>query len=219
MTVAQTVVVVAMMLLGVCSVQAGSFTPTTEGKKIIEYGWDSQNPAYIRAHLSEMEKGPFDGVVILTPKYAKPGERRQSLGWLVFGKERFQPADYEYLLPDLRAIHSKKLTDNYLETVAQRAHVPNAEWSDDKGWETICHNAAVMAMLAREGHCLGLTFDPEEYGDTPFWTASQLPAVKEGRLTIEQCRHLALERAAVSSSAPSTESFPIFSSSAISALR
>jgi len=36
-------------------------------KKLIEYGWDVPNPAYIRANIREMEKRPFDGLIFRLP--------------------------------------------------------------------------------------------------------------------------------------------------------
>ena len=32
-------------------------------KKLIEYGWDSQTPAFIAEHIRDMEKRPFDGLI------------------------------------------------------------------------------------------------------------------------------------------------------------
>ena len=36
-------------------------------KKLIEYGWDVPQPAYIRANIREMEKKPFDGLIFRLP--------------------------------------------------------------------------------------------------------------------------------------------------------
>ena len=36
------------------------------GKKLIEYGWDARSPAYVVEHIREMEKRPFDGIVVQT---------------------------------------------------------------------------------------------------------------------------------------------------------
>ncbi len=33
-------------------------------KKLIEYGWDVPTPAYVKEHIQEMEKRPFDGVIM-----------------------------------------------------------------------------------------------------------------------------------------------------------
>ena len=42
-------------------------------KKLIEFGWDEPDTAFLRAHLGEMEKTPFDGCVYLlrSPRAAK----------------------------------------------------------------------------------------------------------------------------------------------------
>src|SRR5436190_5623883 len=155
--------------------QAAEFTPATQGKKLIEYGWDCPDAAFVHAHLKEMEARPFDGVVIRTPKPAPPGQRGRSLGWLVFGKDRFAPSDYQHLLPDLRAIKSEKLTDNFIQVISKPG---NVEWDDDSGWNTICHNGAIMAMLAKQANCVGIMLDPEEYGKEPLWSGTELTALK-----------------------------------------
>ena len=43
---------------------AASWTPSTDGKKLIEYGWDCPTPFYVRQHVETMEQRPFDGIVI-----------------------------------------------------------------------------------------------------------------------------------------------------------
>src|SRR5438093_1619249 len=40
-------------------------------KKLIEFGWDEPDTAFMRAHVREMEKSPFDGCVFHI-MYAKP---------------------------------------------------------------------------------------------------------------------------------------------------
>jgi len=46
-------------------------------KKLIEYGWDSQTPAFIAEHIREMEKRPFDGLIFrLAGGTRKPSARR-----------------------------------------------------------------------------------------------------------------------------------------------
>src|SRR4051794_16415984 len=32
--------------------------------KLIEYGWDSPSAEFVRTHIAEMERRPFDGVVV-----------------------------------------------------------------------------------------------------------------------------------------------------------
>ncbi len=184
--------------------------PEHTAKKIIEYGWDCPDPAFVHAHLHEMEQRPFDGLVMRLPKAAPPGQRGGSLGWRVFGHERFVPADYEYLLPHLRAIRSDKLTDNFIQVIARPGDV---DWDDDAGWDTIYHNIGVMAMLAKEGHCVGLMLDPEEYGKLPLWTFEGSSSAKH--LTLEQAHKLAIRRGeqfikAVNARLPTTQILCLF---------
>ena len=46
-------------------------------KKLIEYGWDVPTPAFVREHIREMEKRPFDGVMM---RLAGPQQGRVFLG-------------------------------------------------------------------------------------------------------------------------------------------
>jgi hypothetical protein len=38
-------------------------------KKIIEYGWDVPYPGFIRDHIREMEKRPFEGILFRTEDF------------------------------------------------------------------------------------------------------------------------------------------------------
>ena len=35
--------------------------------KLIEYGWDTPGPEFVRTHIVEMERRPFDGVIVRLP--------------------------------------------------------------------------------------------------------------------------------------------------------
>src|SRR5687768_13266008 len=53
-----------LLLAIACVFAAASFTPAqTTRKKLIEFGWDEPDPAFMRKHIAEMEKSPFDGTV------------------------------------------------------------------------------------------------------------------------------------------------------------
>src|SRR3954470_540542 len=43
---------------------------TVAGKRLIEFGWDEPDTAFLRRHLAEMRATPFDGCVFHT-KYLK----------------------------------------------------------------------------------------------------------------------------------------------------
>jgi len=50
-----------------CAALLASVRPTDAAKldtKLIEHGWDMPYPTFIRDHVREMEKRPFDGVVL-----------------------------------------------------------------------------------------------------------------------------------------------------------
>ena len=51
-----------------------------KNKKIINYGQDWPNTAYIRAHIQEMEQRPYDGIVIAISKKREP-EAPSAASW------------------------------------------------------------------------------------------------------------------------------------------
>jgi len=55
------------------------------GKKLIEFGWDEPNPAFMKAHLAEMERTPFDGCVFHV-NYSKAGGGTGSFTWKCWGQ-------------------------------------------------------------------------------------------------------------------------------------
>lgn len=145
-------------------------TSTTNGKKLIEYGWDCPDTAYVRDHIREMEKRPFDGVVIRpTFPATQPGKRASSLGRTPFQRRRFEPAEYEHCIDDLKDTHFEKFTDNFIQVLSQPGDVG---WEDDEGWNAIAHNVGVLAKIARAGKCAGLMLDPEEYGPNKIWSGA-----------------------------------------------
>lgn len=50
----------ATLLLLASSASAQSTPPM---KKLIEFGWDEPDTAFLRKHITQMEKTPFDGTV------------------------------------------------------------------------------------------------------------------------------------------------------------
>jgi hypothetical protein len=56
-----------------------ALTPQQDGKKLIEFGWDEPDPAFMRAHAEQMEKSPFDGCVF----------HLNGFTWEVWGAKKF----------------------------------------------------------------------------------------------------------------------------------
>ncbi|MDH7603166.1 MAG: hypothetical protein QHI38_13590 [Armatimonadota bacterium] len=130
-------------------------------KKIIEYGWDVPDTSYLREHIREMEKIPFDGVVFKMNPRGFPG---REFGWRAFSRERF---DFEHMKPnidDLKATKFRRFRDNFVQLTVYPGDV---DWFDPE-WSNIAHNCALLARAARLAGCKGIMFDPEAYGK-PIW--------------------------------------------------
>ncbi len=127
--------------------------PVTSGKKVVEYGWDAPTPAYLAAHLGDMEKRPFDGILFHLEAKANVLEPKA--------------LDESQLAKDLEAIdriHWKKFSDNFLMMFA----AAKQDWFDDQQWKTIEQNTRLVARAAKRAKCVGVCFDPEPYGANPW---------------------------------------------------
>jgi hypothetical protein len=152
----------AIVTFLVSLVVSPSTAQTRPAVKLIEYGWDSPRPEFVRTHIREMERRPFDGVIM-----------RLSDG----GGDVFQPHawDAEKLapqLPVLRDIQWQSFDSNFLAMYA----ASSMDWYNDTDWGGVVTHAAFMARAARACRCTGLMFDPEPYGPSPWTYADQVHA-------------------------------------------
>jgi hypothetical protein len=145
------------------------FAPTPVGKKLIEYGWDAPGPDDVKAHVRDMEKRPFDGIVIRPTEPPQPGKRAGSIGRRAFSKKPFEPAEYQHNIDTLKSVKFEKFTDNFIQLVSG-----DLDFYDD--WDACLHNVGVLAMIAKQTGCVGLMFDPEQYGPNRLWTYDEKPA-------------------------------------------
>jgi hypothetical protein len=160
-------IVILSLVLFSCAACSSSFEPSTQGKKLISYGQDWPNAAYVRAHITEMEKRPFDGLVLALSKTREPQTGGESVGFSAWGKARIEYADYLQWVEDLKATAFKKFTDNF---VAVESQPGDADWFSDQEFASVTHNLAVVARAAKQGGCKGIEFDPEEYGPNKIWS-------------------------------------------------
>lgn len=130
---------------------AQNATPT---KKLIEFGWDEPDTAYMRQHIASMELSPFDGCV-----YHLPGDYL----WQTWGKRTFTDAELAGALDDLKNTPFKRFTHNFLRFNVTPGDV---DWFDD--FAPILANAKLAAKIAREGKSAGILFDVEQYSGQPF---------------------------------------------------
>ncbi|HEY2951098.1 MAG TPA: hypothetical protein VGK40_00870 [Verrucomicrobiae bacterium] len=126
-------------------------------KTLIEFGWDEPSTDFLRKHLAEMERTPFDGCVFHVD-YHKPGGGKGSFTWACWGTNAFAEADLERAFEDLRAIRSERFKHNFLRFNTTPA---NLDWFDDHS--AVLANAWLAARLARAGKCPGILFDIEQY--------------------------------------------------------
>ena len=127
--------------------------------KLIEYGWDSPSPEFVRTHIGEMERRPFDGVIVRLPDG----------GGDVFQPARWNAETLALQLPILRDIKWQSFDSNFLAMYA----TSSMDWYDDGDWRAVTEHAAFMARAAREARCRGVMFDPEPYGPSPWSYSSQ----------------------------------------------
>jgi hypothetical protein len=180
--------IAGFIFFGSCSracAEAPAHEPTTRDKKLIQYGWDTPDTAYLRKHLKRMEESsPFDGLVIAARALAGEGKLggTDSLAWTAFQRKRFTPDNYEHAIADLKASTSKKFTDNFLALISQTDM--DFDWFDDAAWADVMHNIRIMARVAKAGHCVGLMFDPEEYAG-PIWSYGRMPELTRAKHTYD----------------------------------
>src|SRR5256714_7977598 len=132
------VALVAVLWGGALLAQAGE-------KKLIEFGWDEPDTAFMRAHVHEMEQMPFDGCVFHVT-YDKPDGSKGSFMNECWSARSFAAAELHAAREDLKATRFEKFTDNFL-----RFNVcpGDLEWFDDKGFSAVVSNARLAAQMAR----------------------------------------------------------------------
>jgi hypothetical protein len=126
-------------------------------KKLIEFGWDEPDTAFMREHANEMEQTPFDGCVFHV-SYRKPAGGQGSFTWEAWGRRAFTSADLQPALDDLKAAPFLRWTNNFLRFNTAPAKL---DWFDD--YSAVINNARLAAAFARETSCPGLLFDIEQY--------------------------------------------------------
>src|SRR4051812_23870148 len=80
-------------------------------KKLIEFGWDEPDTQFLRDHIVEMEKAPFDGCVFHAQD-TRPNGKRGDFMWECWGKQAFTWEQLRPALEELKATRFQKFTDN-----------------------------------------------------------------------------------------------------------
>lgn len=130
-----------------------SFAQKTEEKKLIEFGWDYPRSGFIKDHIDQMQKTPFDGVVFSF----------DSGIYNAFDSTKLPDSVFDYNV--LSKIHWQKLTDNFL--FVRGAGHSGPHWLDDRAWNTIVQNLTKVSKALALSKAKGIGFDPEYYYKDP----------------------------------------------------
>jgi hypothetical protein len=154
-------------LLGI-SAKYVSTQPEKQSKKLIEYGWDVPVPSFVRKNIQQMEKTPFEGIVI------QPQEGKQ-----IFLRKPYNQEKFTQDMEDLKATKFSKFTDNFILMWATAEE--EWDWFSESDWKASEHNIRLFAQTAKAGKFVGVAFDPEPYKDfgTSPWSYPDLPSSKE----------------------------------------
>src|SRR5690348_6599876 len=91
----------SVLLLLVSTMLCNSAPTQPAAKRLIEFGWDEPDTAFMRQHIADMEKTPFDGCVFHA--YTKdPAGKRGDFLWGCWSKKAFTEDQLQASLDDLR---------------------------------------------------------------------------------------------------------------------
>ncbi|MGQ9732464.1 MAG: hypothetical protein ACUVX8_14480 [Candidatus Zipacnadales bacterium] len=125
--------------------------------KLIEFGWDEPDTAFMREHIREMEHTPFDGCVFHVT-CVDADRKPVNFTWECWGRKTFTEEQLRHAVADLQALDSKTFTQNWLRFNVTPGDV---DWFED--FSPVLANARLAAQIARQGNCPGLLFDIESY--------------------------------------------------------
>ncbi len=132
------IAVLCVALAGLAAAQEPAKKPDPwEGKKLIEWGWDEPGTKFMRENVEKMEQLPFDGLV-----FHADSSRGGSLNWEMWGTRKFETAEFQHTVDDLRATRFRRLTERFLRVNVTPGTV---DWFDDAGWNTVLANFGLAA--------------------------------------------------------------------------
>lgn len=135
---------------------ARSAEGSPEGKKLIEFGWDEPDTAFMREHTAQMDATPFNGCIYHI-RSRQPGGKYADFVWSCWGKQAFTAQQVQDAIDDLRATRFERLRHNLLRFNVTPGDL---DWFED--YSAVINNARLAARVAREGG-VGILFDIEQY--------------------------------------------------------
>lgn len=164
--------VITLTVLSVCEFASAADPPTVNhasGQKLIEFG-SAPSSAYLKDHIREVEKVPFDGIVLdLRKNGSNFGDTRDWFSWSdVWGTTKLREEDFSESIAEIKSIQFKRFTDNFFRFNAVNGR---SDWFDQE--YAVNDNIRLLARLAKQCGMKGILLDPEAYQGTPFSYAAQ----------------------------------------------
>jgi hypothetical protein len=136
-------------------------------KKLIDFGWNSPSPSFLRDNLARIEKVGFDGVGIKIPDEAGSG--------YIFDVKKYpeiKPQEREKQARILASVpKSKTLTHNFLVIHG----TSTLDWFSDADWSVAEEHLRWCARTAKKAGLAGLIWDAEPYNGFPCWSYASQP--------------------------------------------
>jgi hypothetical protein len=124
-------------------------------------------PAYLRDHIREMEKRPFDGVILRVSDEAGAGN--------VFDVKKWSAIPLEARACELQVCAQippgKTFTDNFLAIYG----ASTMDWFSETDWKRVLEHVRFAAKAAKAARCKGICWDPEPYGGINPWRYREQP--------------------------------------------
>lgn len=167
-------IAVLLVSLSIAAAQPASLPQRSggQGKRLIEFGWDEPDTAFMRKHAAQMDATPFDGCVYHFRLRQPDGQDGDAL-WACWGRQAFTEEQVQHAIDDLKATRFKRLRHNFLRFNVTPADL---DWFDD--YSAVINNARLSARIAREGG-VGILFDTEQYTAQLFDYAKQRDAASK----------------------------------------
>jgi len=163
---------VALLLSTLSGCQAAGGADREGGRfHVVECGHSSPDTLYYARNLKDLERRGHNGtsLYVMWPREKAGnlgmGSLNDCLNWRTWTNVRITDEMIADAIADLRGAQSGHFTSNMIPIFTHpRETSRSMDWYNDEWWEAICHNARQIARVAREGRCLGIMLDMEEYG-------------------------------------------------------
>jgi hypothetical protein len=158
--------------LAILGVVIGTSWARAGEKYLIEFGWDEPTTGFMKGHVGEMEKMPFDGTVF----HLEAANADGSVGNFMnefWGRRAFTDQELKGAEENLRGTRFEKFRENFLRVNV----VPgDLDWFDD--FSAVVNNARQAGRIASAAGAAGILFDIEQYNG-PLWRYAKQAHVKE----------------------------------------